>query len=76
MKRKKRLYEVEASPKTKPKPKPSPGPEPGTKPGKPGPKREPGKPSPIRRKEPSKVPGPKATEKDVAKRYIQLVYGE
>ena len=74
MKRKKRLYEVEASPKTKPTP--SPGPEPDTKPGKPEPKRGPGKPSPIRRKEPSKIPGPKATEKDVARRYIQLVYGK
>lgn len=70
-------YRRKINEKTVAEPKPNkPSPEPGTKPGKPSPSPGPSKPTPIRRERPSTTPGPKATAKDVANRYIELVYNE
>ena len=70
----------EAQPATKPSPSPSPNPDtPTTEPGR---RKDPGKrPSPVRRDKPDVAPGPKgteagkkkATEEEVAERFISLM---
>lgn len=63
-----------------PAPAPNPG-KPSTTPTEPGRRQDPGKrPSPVRRDKPSVAPGPKAkkkaTEKEVAERFLSLMSEE